>query len=136
MFFFVKKVYNYIHFFHIFTGVEKKIKFWCPFNVKRTDIGPEQSNRRLNGPNNLYWMIQASSDFGDDCERESTEENSSMLAFFDSLVQRDMSSGEDTDENNENSDSETVSLDENDLRLVFCCLYATYSSYLYPISLL
>ena len=32
--FFVKKVYNYIHFFHIFTGVEKKIKFWCPFNVK------------------------------------------------------------------------------------------------------
>ena len=64
-------------------------------------------------------MIQASSDFGDDCERESTEENSSMLAFFDSLVQRDMSSGEDTDENNENSDSETVSLDENDLRYVF-----------------
>ena len=60
-------------------------------------------------------MIQASSDFGDDCERESTEENSSMLAFFDSLVQRDMSSGEDT-ENNDDSDSETVSLDENDLR--------------------
>ena len=120
MFFFREKNYNYIHFVFIPTGVEKKIKFWCPFNVKRTESGPEQSNRRLNGPNNLYWMIQASSDFGDDCERESTEENSSMLAFFDSLVQRDMSSGEDTDENNENSDSETVSLDENDLRLVFC----------------
>ena len=87
--------------------MEKKIKFWCPFNITKSDQHDTYSNRRLNGRQDLFWMLQASSDFGQDCEHESTEENLSMLAFFDSLVQRDLSSGD--------SDSdETLSLDEND----------------------
>ena len=68
-----------------FTGVEKKIKFWCPFNITKSDQHDTYSNRRLNGRQDLFWMLQASSDFGQDCEHESTEENLSMLAFFDSL---------------------------------------------------
>ena len=90
----------------ILTGVEKKIKFWSPFNITQSEKADQsQLDRRFRGRQDLLWMLQASSDFGQDCEIESTDENLSMLAFFDSLVQRDLESDESDD---------TLSLDEND----------------------
>ena len=86
--------------------MEKKIKFWSPFNITQSEKADQsQLDRRFRGRQDLLWMLQASSDFGQDCEIESTDENLSMLAFFDSLVQRDLESDESDD---------TLSLDEND----------------------
>merc|ERR1719203_2527500 len=84
------------------SGVEKKIKLWSPFDITNDDVdkrGPSFS-RRIHRREDHSWMVTNSSNLID-CEHESVEENPKMLAFFDSLVQRDLSSDETTETENE-----------------------------------
>jgi WD repeat-containing protein 22 len=95
-----RSIVNQVRFNPVFncvasSGVEKKIKLWSPFDITNDDVdkrGPSFS-RRIHRREDHGWMVQNSSNLLD-CEHESVEENPKMLAFFDSLVQRDLSSDE------------------------------------------
>jgi len=101
-----RSIVNQVRFNPVFncvasSGVEKKIKLWSPFDITNDDVdkhGPSFS-RRIHRREDHLWMVQNSSNLLD-CEHESVEENPKMLAFFDSLVQRDLSSDE-TETDNE-----------------------------------
>jgi len=102
-----RSIVNQVRFNPVFnclasSGVEKKIKLWSPFDITNDDVdkrGPSFS-RRIHRREDHSWMVTNSSNLID-CEHESVEENPKMLAFFDSLVQRDLSSDETTETENE-----------------------------------
>jgi len=106
-----RSIVNQVRFNPVFnciasSGVEKKIKLWSPFDITNDDAdrrGPSFS-RRIHRREDHVWMVQNSSNLLD-CEHESVEENPRMLAFFDSLVQRDLSSDE-TETDNERASLE------------------------------
>ena len=94
-----RSIVNQVRFNPIFnlcatSGVEKKILLWSPFDIRTNSDGKCEKNGRKIGkrPNN-FWSL----DVNFDCEHESVEENPKMLAFFDSLVQRDLSSESETE---------------------------------------
>ena len=68
-------------------------------------------------------MVQNSSTLLD-CEHESVEENPRMLAFFDSLVQRDLSSDETETDNELMPDIANSS--QWDIFTSFCHVYNTF----------
>ena len=90
------------------SGVEKRIKLWSPFDIANDESGPENSGRRrkISRTENRMTLYAQSTELLD---TETTEENPKMLAFFDTLVQRDFSSdSEETLSDTESDDIDSV----------------------------
>lgn len=97
------------------SGVEKVIKLWSPLNLPATsnksEESEEESSRRIHSRNDYYWMLTLSDSLiSNDYNRESTEENSRMIAFFDSLVQRDVTSSSSSSDSDSKDSDETASV--------------------------
>lgn len=95
------------------SGVEKRIKLWSPFDIglKNSQENCENNvHRRISRAENRFQLYAQSTELSnDDFDIESTEENPKMLAFFDTLVQRDFSSdSEETLSETESDDIQSV----------------------------
>ena len=90
------------------SGVEKRIKCWSPFDIGSTSEEISK-NRRISRVENRFQLYTQSTELTENFDTESTEENPKMLAFFDTLVQRDFSSdSEETLSDTESDDIESV----------------------------
>ena len=81
------------------SGVEKVIQFWSPLNLpgsKKLDPSsekPEHDRKIFTREEYINLVLQSGSMMTHDYSTESVEENPRMIAFFDSLVTRDMERG-------------------------------------------
>jgi hypothetical protein len=95
------------------SGVEKVIKLWSPLDISKDLKNVEMLERKIHQREDYYWMVTSSHELLD-CGTESTNENPQMIAFFDSLVQREISSSssssstENENEDNDENTTETV----------------------------
>ncbi len=101
------------------SGVEKMIKLWSPFPLSQKRSSNRQAqdgdgngtgnDRRRNRRDDFFWwMTLGDSMISHDCNRESTEENPNMIAFFDSLVKRDIDSSSSDATDSDDADLEDV----------------------------
>ncbi|XP_037081356.1 DDB1- and CUL4-associated factor 5-like [Pollicipes pollicipes] len=79
------------------SGVEKIVKLWSPVQLPDSEGGltfdpeTERSSRRIPRQGEYVDMVVNAGDiFGNDFNQQSTDEDPRMLAFFDSLVQREI----------------------------------------------
>lgn len=89
----------------ISTGVEKIIKIWSPFNLP-SKVQKEDSRERRVYSHEEYinFVLQNGTVISHDYSQESTEEDPRMMAFFDSLVQRELE-GWSSDDSQSSNDS-------------------------------
>lgn len=82
------------------SGIEKKIKLWSPFNIAKegdSEIRKPDFRRRLHNRIDYFSLVLNSTELeAEDLNTENTEENMKMIAFFDTLVQRETCSDEDS----------------------------------------
>ena len=101
------------------SGVEKKIIWWSPLNISSDEQNSKfkmaANSRRITRPENPFTILQETSDLIFDGEQSTVEENPKMLAFFDTLVQRDLCSESSEDTLSlDSSDSDNSSADDHD----------------------
>ncbi|XP_031833772.1 DDB1- and CUL4-associated factor 5 isoform X2 [Nomia melanderi] len=80
------------------SGVEKIIKIWSPFSLEhdclgglKKDDGPQERQRKVFTHNEYIGLVLRSGQFmTHDYSHQSTREDPRMMAFFDSLVQREI----------------------------------------------
>ncbi|KAL4238831.1 DDB1- and CUL4-associated factor 5 [Mactra antiquata] len=107
----------------ISSGVEKIIKVWSPFtlssreenNVKSTE---DRSRRVYSHEEYINLVLQNGNVMSHDYSTESTDEDPRMMAFFDSLVQRELdgwSSDDSMSSNEEALYSRIVQLSQSDI---------------------
>ncbi|XP_059166658.1 DDB1- and CUL4-associated factor 5-like [Physella acuta] len=97
--------------FIISSGVEKLIKLWSPFSVPNcTGELVQQAGHVTEVERNAYsheeyihMVLQAGSFLSHDYSHGSTEEEPCMIAFFDSLIQREIEQNIDSDDDITNS---------------------------------
>lgn len=104
----------------ISSGVEKIIKVWSPFKLPEKQQKDEKSRQRRVFTHEEYinLVLQDGSVMSHDYSHESTEEDPRMMAFFDSLVQRELdgwSSDDSMSSNEEALYSRIVQLSQSDI---------------------
>ncbi|XP_045175109.2 uncharacterized protein LOC123536202 [Mercenaria mercenaria] len=104
----------------ISSGVEKIIKVWSPFKFpeKERKEGSFQERRVYTHEEYINLVLQNGNVMSHDYSQESTEEDPRMMAFFDSLVQRELdgwSSDDSMSSNEEALYSRIIQLSQSDI---------------------
>lgn len=82
--------YNYSKFLIASSGVEKVIKLWSPLKLPGMLDKVDNSRRMFTHQQYFDMMINSNSTLSHDYSHQSTDEDPHMLAFFDSLIQREV----------------------------------------------
>ena len=95
------------------SGVEKVVKLWSclplPLSGNSSTLNTERERRVYSHEEYIGLVLREGSMISHDYSSESTKENPRMMAFFDSLVQREIEGWNTSDGETENSDSEEYS---------------------------
>lgn len=97
--------YNYSKFLIASSGVEKVIKIWSPLKLPGMSGKTDNSRQMFTHQQYFDMMINSNSSLSHDYSHQSTEEDPHMLAFFDSLIQREVerSISSDSDDSDDTS---------------------------------
>ncbi|CAF0772507.1 unnamed protein product [Rotaria sordida] len=100
------------------SGVEKVIKMWTPYRTRNNNN--DSNSNRFNGRQEMYTQrdylraVLESGSVHHDSSIERYDEDKRMLAFFDSLLQRELGSGHNDDDSDDDSDDLSFIIDSSD----------------------
>ena len=102
------------------SGVEKVVKLWSALPLPpsmgdiTTELSTERERRVYSHEEYIGLVLREGSMISHDYSSESTRENPRMMAFFDSLVQREIEGWNTTDGETDDTDTEYSNLEDGD----------------------